>query len=99
MTTHEHDSAGARSLVRRGGVRALSRQAAAGALTALERLAGGTGTAVLALLLLGWLLVVAVLCVLGVGVLLAPAAVRALHTLAPERSMKHATLPSALLHL
>lgn len=82
MTTHEHDSAGARSLVRRGGVRALSRQAAAGALTALERLAGGTGTAVLALLLLGWLLVVAVLCVLGVGVLLAPAAVRALHTLA-----------------
>ncbi|MBL1067878.1 sensor histidine kinase [Streptomyces sp. 7-21] len=82
MTTHEHDSAGARSLVRRGDVRALSRQAAAGALTALERLAGGTGTAVLALLLLGWLLVVAVLCVLGVGVLLAPAAVRALHTLA-----------------
>ncbi|MGY1855408.1 sensor histidine kinase [Modestobacter sp. SYSU DS0290] len=51
-------------------------------LAALEQLGGGLGTALLAFCLLLWLGVVAVLSLVGVGVLLAPAALRAVRRLA-----------------
>ena len=51
-------------------------------LDALEHLAGGLGTVVLALVVLLWLAVVAVTCLVGVGLLLVPAALRALRAVA-----------------
>ncbi|MFF6995779.1 sensor histidine kinase [Streptomyces sp. NPDC008313] len=51
-------------------------------LASLRQLAGGFGTALLALALLGLLALTAVACLAGVGLLLAPAVLRALHTLA-----------------
>ncbi|MER6525471.1 sensor domain-containing protein [Streptomyces sp. NPDC001508] len=52
------------------------------ALSALEQLVGGLGTAVLALSVLLWLLLSAVTVPVGVGLLLATGALRALHRLA-----------------
>ncbi|GHD87100.1 sensor histidine kinase [Streptomyces naganishii] len=52
------------------------------ALRALGRLVGGFGTALPALALLGWLVLTAVTSVVGVGLLMTPAALRALHALA-----------------
>jgi hypothetical protein len=49
---------------------------------ALEHLAGGLGTAILALVALLWLLAVAVACLAGVGLLLAPSALRAVRAIA-----------------
>ena len=46
------------------------------ALDALEHLVGGLGTAVLALVALLWLVVTALTCLVGVGLLLVPAALR-----------------------
>ncbi len=48
----------------------------------LERLAGGLGTALLALGGLIWVVVVTVLCVVGIGVLLLPSALRATRAIA-----------------
>ncbi|MBB2902361.1 signal transduction histidine kinase [Kineococcus radiotolerans] len=50
--------------------------------TAYRHLAGGLGTALPAAALLGWLLVVALLSLVGVGLLLAPAALRRLRAVA-----------------
>jgi signal transduction histidine kinase len=52
------------------------------ALTGLEHLVGGFGTALLALFTLFWLAVTAVLCVAGIGLLLAPSALRLLRVVA-----------------
>ncbi|MGV9341779.1 sensor histidine kinase [Streptomyces sp. NPDC003688] len=54
----------------------------AATLTALGQLAGGLGTALLALVVLGWLALSAVACLVGVGLLMVPAALRVLHALA-----------------
>jgi signal transduction histidine kinase len=50
--------------------------------SALAQLAGGLGTSLLALALLVWAVVVAVLCLVGVGLLLVPGTLRALRSLA-----------------
>ncbi|MYV45575.1 sensor histidine kinase [Streptomyces sp. SID2888] len=52
------------------------------ALSSLEQLLGGFGTALLALFVLAWLLVTAATCLIGVGFLMTPAALRTLHSLA-----------------
>jgi signal transduction histidine kinase len=52
------------------------------ALDALEHLVGGLGTAILAVAALVWTAAVAVLCVLGVGLLLVPATGRIVHSVA-----------------
>nr|WP_308298791.1 sensor domain-containing protein [Streptomyces sp. GESEQ-35] len=57
-------------------------RAAGAAVAALEQLAGGLGTAVVALAVLLWLVLAAVTVPLGVGLLMAPRALRALHSLA-----------------
>ncbi|MGW7258303.1 sensor histidine kinase [Streptomyces sp. NPDC054834] len=57
-------------------------RAAGATVAALEQLAGGLGTALLALIVLLWLTVAAVTAPLGVGLLMAPAVLRALHSLA-----------------
>jgi signal transduction histidine kinase len=57
-------------------------RAAGASLVALERLAGGLGTALPALFVLVWLALTAVLSLAGVGLLLAPLALRALHSVA-----------------
>jgi len=51
-------------------------------LDALEHLAGGLGTALLALVALVWLLASAALCLVGVGFLLLPEALRIVHAVA-----------------
>ncbi|MDX3319715.1 sensor domain-containing protein [Streptomyces sp. ME03-5684b] len=64
------------------------------ALAALRQLVGGFGTAVLALALLGLLALTAVACLAGVGLLLAPAVLRAVHALAHRertRLSRHGT--------
>ncbi|WP_345591498.1 sensor histidine kinase [Streptomyces marokkonensis] len=52
------------------------------ALAAVRQLTGGLGTAVLALFLLCAFTLIALACLVGVGLLMAPAALRALHALA-----------------
>ncbi|MGY2081228.1 sensor histidine kinase [Modestobacter sp. SYSU DS0657] len=69
-----HPSPSART--RRGGSRSV--------LEALEQLGGGFGTALLAFCLLLWVLVVAALSLVGVGLLLVPGAVRAVRRLADQ---------------
>nr|WP_202469043.1 sensor histidine kinase [Streptomyces sp. SID2888] len=51
-------------------------------MSSLEQLLGGFGTALLALFVLAWLLVTAATCLIGVGFLMTPAALRTLHSLA-----------------
>jgi signal transduction histidine kinase len=51
-------------------------------LDALEHLVGGLGTAILALVALLWLVAVALACLVGVGLLLAPTALRAMRVIA-----------------
>jgi signal transduction histidine kinase len=51
-------------------------------LDALEHLVGGLGTAILALAALLWLVLVALSCVVGVGLLLAPTVPRVVHAIA-----------------
>lgn len=67
---------------RRAGVRAWAGQQARGMLEALERLAGGLGTAVLAVFAFAAVLVTAVLCLAGVGVVIAPYTARLLRAVA-----------------
>jgi signal transduction histidine kinase len=68
-------------------IRRLAGQARRSTLRALLDLLGGLGTAVLALGVLGWLAVVAATCLIGIGLLLVPSALRALHAVADlERS-------------
>ncbi|HEY4022807.1 MAG TPA: sensor domain-containing protein, partial [Pseudonocardiaceae bacterium] len=52
------------------------------ALDALEHLIGGLGTAVLALCTFLWLLIVALLCLVGIGIVLAPLSLRILRVVA-----------------
>ncbi|MEU5339591.1 MULTISPECIES: sensor domain-containing protein [unclassified Streptomyces] len=66
----------------RPGIRASAIRTAEAAGAALGQLIGGLGTAVLALAMLFWLAVTAVTSVVGVGLLMAPAALRTLHSLA-----------------
>ncbi|MFD5893718.1 sensor histidine kinase [Streptomyces sp. NPDC060366] len=68
--------------VRHDSVRDIIVRAAGAALVAVERLAGGFGTALLALFALIWLAVTAVLSLVGVGLLMAPLALRVLHAVA-----------------
>ncbi|ONK10533.1 sensor histidine kinase [Streptomyces sp. MP131-18] len=57
-------------------------RATGAAISAIEQLAGGLGTALLAFVVLMWLAVTAVLSLAGVGLLMVPAVLRALHGLA-----------------
>ncbi|WP_443063321.1 sensor histidine kinase [Streptomyces sp. NBC_00445] len=66
----------------RPGIRETAVRAAGGAVAALEQLAGGLGTAVIALAVLLCLLFATVTVPLGVGLLIAPQVLRALHSLA-----------------
>lgn len=64
------------------GIKGAAARTASAALAALEQLAGGLGTGMLALFALAGLLLGVVTIPLGVGLLLTPAALRALHALA-----------------
>ncbi|WP_210573106.1 sensor domain-containing protein [Streptomyces sp. GESEQ-4] len=66
----------------RPGIRETVVRAARAAGSALEQLAGGLGTAAVALAVLLWLLIATVTVPLGVGLLMAPQVLRALHSLA-----------------
>lgn len=66
----------------RPGVRVTAVRAARAAVAALEQLLGGLGTALLALAVLFWAAVTAVTSLVGVGLLMAPLVLRALHSLA-----------------
>ncbi|GAA4244416.1 sensor histidine kinase [Dactylosporangium darangshiense] len=58
------------------------------AANAVRQLASGLGTSVLALLVLLWLVVTAVTSLVGVGLLMAPAVLRALHALAGRERLR-----------
>ncbi|MGY1885214.1 sensor histidine kinase [Blastococcus sp. SYSU DS0753] len=64
------------------GLRPAAARAGRDTLTALEQLGGGLGTSLLALVVLLWVLVVALTCLVGIGVLLVPGALRLVHALA-----------------
>jgi signal transduction histidine kinase len=64
------------------GIRAAAARAARSAFGSLEQLAGGLGTAVIALVTLMCLAVTALLCLVGVGLMLVPAALRMLRLVA-----------------
>ncbi|MGC5566877.1 sensor histidine kinase [Streptomyces sp. FR-108] len=66
----------------RPGIRTTAVRAAGAAVAALEQLVGGLGTAMMALLVLLWAAVTAVTSLVGVGLLMAPLVLRALHALA-----------------
>ncbi|MFC8824290.1 sensor histidine kinase [Streptomyces sp. NPDC057137] len=68
--------------IRDTGIRDIVVRAGGAALVALERLAGGFGTALLALLTLVWLAVTVVAAPVGIGLLMAPLALRLLHAVA-----------------
>ncbi|MFI6080967.1 sensor histidine kinase [Streptomyces sp. NPDC051217] len=74
-----HDS---RSPSSESGIRDIVVRSGGAALVALERLAGGFGTALLALFTLVWLAVSAVTALVGVGLLMAPVGLRLLHSVA-----------------
>jgi signal transduction histidine kinase len=76
MSSHESEHSSGRA--RRWDLAARARST----LDALEHLVGGLGTAVLALIALFWLVAVAVTCLAGVGLLLAPSALRAVRAIA-----------------
>jgi len=76
MPTHEAEHSAKRA--RRRDVVARARTA----LDALEHLVGGLGTAILELVALLWLIAVALTCLVGVGLLLAPTALRAMRAIA-----------------
>jgi signal transduction histidine kinase len=78
MATQREESVGARG----AGVRDITVRAAGAAVEALGHLAGGLGTALLALAVLVLLAVTAVTGLVGVGLLAAPFALRALHAVA-----------------
>lgn len=67
---------------RPGSRRRIVVRAVSAALGSLGQLVGGFGTALLALFVLAWLVVAALTCLIGVGFLMAPTALRALHALA-----------------
>ncbi|MEU5700983.1 sensor histidine kinase [Streptomyces aurantiacus] len=66
----------------RPGIRVAAVRAVRAAVAALEQLLGGLGTALLALAVLIWAAVTAVTSLVGVGLLMAPLVLRALHSLA-----------------
>lgn len=67
---------------REPAVRRTTAQALRSGFTALTPLRGGTGTALLALGLLLWMVVTVLTCLVGVGLLMVPGVLRALHSLA-----------------
>src|SRR3954452_1387568 len=67
---------------RRSAVRVAVSRAARGAVEALEHLGGGLGTALLALAVLALVAVTAAACLLGVGLLVLPAVLRAVRSVA-----------------
>ncbi|WP_346618898.1 sensor domain-containing protein [Blastococcus montanus] len=67
---------------RSAGLRPATAAVARTTLTAVEQLAGGLGTALLAFVLFAWLLLVAAASLIGVGLLLVPGALRAVRGLA-----------------
>jgi Putative sensor len=64
------------------GIRVAAARAGGAAFAALEQLAGGLGTALLALAVLTWFVAVALGCLVGVGLLAVPGALRLLRSLA-----------------
>lgn len=76
MPTHESEHSSGHA--RRWDVVARARTI----LDALEHLVGGLGTAILALVALLWLVAVALACLIGVGLLLAPTALRVVRAIA-----------------
>jgi signal transduction histidine kinase len=83
MSTQHDASAGGRpAAAEEPGIRDTVVRSASAALAALEQLVGGLATALLALIVLFWLAVTAVASLAGVGLLMAPVALRALHALA-----------------
>ncbi len=86
MTTRHNDGSGGRSGsgAKKESFRETVAAAVSAALAALGQLVGGLGTALLALALLGIALVTAAACLVGVGLLLAPTVLRALHALAGQ---------------
>jgi signal transduction histidine kinase len=67
---------------RAGGLRVALTRTAGSVVTSIEKLAGGLGTAMMALTVLTVLLVTAVASVVGIGLLVVPLALRALHGVA-----------------
>jgi signal transduction histidine kinase len=78
MSSQHEEPDGGRAV----GVRATAVRTAGTTLVALEQLAGGLGTALLALCVLVWLIATALACLIGVGLLVVPVALRALHAVA-----------------
>ncbi|MEV5901757.1 sensor domain-containing protein [Streptomyces sp. NPDC052127] len=75
-------AAGGAVAVRREGLKDIALRTLSAAGRAIAQLASGLGTALLALFVLLWLAVTAVTSVVGAGLLMAPALLRALHALA-----------------
>ncbi|WP_405628454.1 sensor domain-containing protein [Streptomyces sp. NBC_00016] len=75
-------AAGGAVTVRREGLKDIALRTLSAAGRAIAELASGLGTALLALFVLLWLAVTAVTSVVGVGLLMAPVLLRALHALA-----------------
>ncbi|MGW4106260.1 sensor histidine kinase, partial [Streptomyces sp. NPDC004976] len=81
-TRHKHRSDGRSGPGARESFRETVVGSVSAALAALGQLVGGLGTALLALVLLGCLVLTTAACLVGVGLLLAPAVLRVLHALA-----------------
>jgi len=81
MATHEH-SADTAAAGRDAGFKDIAVRTLSAAGTAIGQLASGLNTALLALLVLLWTAVAAVTSLAGVGLLMAPVVLRALHALA-----------------
>ncbi|MDV7217303.1 sensor histidine kinase, partial [Streptomyces prunicolor] len=81
MTTSASEAGGG-AAVQRESFKDIALRTLSAAGRAIAQLASGLNTAVLAALLLLWLALTAVTSVVGVGLLMAPAPLRALHALA-----------------
>ncbi|MEV8230730.1 sensor domain-containing protein [Streptomyces sp. NPDC079167] len=84
MSTHDASPANGAEPARTRDVVARSRVA----LDAFEHLVGGMGTAVLALIMLLWLMLTAAACLLGVGLFLVPVTLRALRAVADRERVR-----------
>ncbi|MFF9685004.1 sensor histidine kinase [Streptomyces sp. NPDC014623] len=84
MATHDASPATGPAPVRPWDVFARTRVA----LDAFEHLVGGIGTAVLALIMLLWLMLTAAACLLGIGLLLVPVTLRGLRAVADRERVR-----------
>ncbi|MFD4561041.1 sensor histidine kinase [Streptomyces sp. NPDC058469] len=82
MTASTRETAGGAMAVQRESFKDIALRTLSAAGRAIAQLASGLNTAVLAVVLLLWLVLTAVTSVVGVGLLMAPASLRALHALA-----------------